>query len=67
MLPWHVYGYDRHAEFRRSESRQQMTDVQWSPRDKLCLEQHHAEEAETGRHQLTLADCKLQPSVVKHF
>ena len=67
LAPWQVVGYEQQAELRRSESRQQVAEQQWSLRDKIRMEQERVEQAKQGRHQLTLTDCKLQPSEVKQL
>ena len=60
-------GHERQAKFRRSESRHQLAYVQRLLRDTIHREHQRVEEAKTGRHQLTLTDCKLQPSEVKQL
>ena len=39
LAPWQREGYEHQAELKRSESRKQVTEQQWSLRDNIRLEQ----------------------------
>ena len=67
LAPWQLAGYEDQAELRRGQSRQEVEDKQWSLREKIRLEQHRAEEAKKGRHQLSMTECKLQPGEMKQL